>query len=287
MRTRATGAAIVSVLLISTFTLGAQRAPKRIISLIPALTEVLFAIGAGPDVVAVSSFDHYPPEVEKLQRVGALIDPDLERILSLRPDLVAVYGSQQDLQKQLERAQVAIFLYSHAGLTDVTRTLRSLGQRVGRGEAADKLATDIEARITAVSKRVAGTSKPRTLIVFGREAFALRGIYASGGFGFIHDMVEAAGGVNIFADIKREAVQASTELVLSRRPDVVLELRGTALTPDDRRREEAVWKTLPGVPAVRTGRVYILADERTVVPGSRVAEGVELIARTLHPEAFR
>ena len=74
-----------------------QQRPQRIISLIPAVTEILFAIGAGPQVVAVSSFDEYPPEVKNLQRVGALLDPDLERILSLRPDLVAVYGSQEDL----------------------------------------------------------------------------------------------------------------------------------------------------------------------------------------------
>src|SRR5688500_14437022 len=80
--------------------------PTRIISLIPAVTEMLFAIGAGPQVVAVSSFDRYPPEVEKLQRVGALIDPDVERILTLRPDLVAIYNSQTDLRAQLERAKV-------------------------------------------------------------------------------------------------------------------------------------------------------------------------------------
>src|SRR6476469_11238530 len=80
--------------------------PQRIISLVPALTEMLFAIGAGPQVVAVSSFDEYPPEVLKLPRVGALIDPDLERLPSLRPDLVIVYESQSDLRKQLDRASI-------------------------------------------------------------------------------------------------------------------------------------------------------------------------------------
>ena len=75
---------------------------------VPAVTEMLFAIGAGPQVVAVSSFDRYPPQVEKLQRVGALIDPDVERILSLRPDMVAIYASQGDLRAQLERAKIPI-----------------------------------------------------------------------------------------------------------------------------------------------------------------------------------
>src|SRR4051794_22989768 len=88
-----------------------QTRPRRIISLIPAVTEMLFAIGAGPQVIAVSSFDEYPPEVKNLQRVGALLDPDVERILSLRPDLVVLFGSQEDLSKQLARANVATFSY--------------------------------------------------------------------------------------------------------------------------------------------------------------------------------
>jgi iron complex transport system substrate-binding protein len=264
-----------------------DRPPARIVSLIPAVTEMLFAIGAGPRVVGVSSFDRYPPEVEKIQRVGALLDPDLERILSLHPDLVAVYGSQTELKTQLERARIPIYLYSHSGLADVTTTIRQLGTRVGRAAAANDVATSIEARIAGVRSRVAGRPRPATLIVFGRESGSLRGIYASGGIGFIHDMVEAAGGTNVFADIRKQAVQATSESILSRRPEVILELRAEAPSPDDLPREIAVWNGVPGVPAVRTHRVYILGDERTVIPGPRIAEGIELIARTLHPESFR
>jgi hypothetical protein len=160
---------------------------------------MLFAIGAGPQIVAVGSFDRFPPEVEKLPRVGALIDPDVERILSLRPDLVVIYASQTDLRTQLERAQIPIYIYSHAGLADITVTIRALGARVGRERPANDLAAGIETRIKAVSNRVAGLRRPRTLVVFERESMTLRGIYASGGIGFIHDMVEAAGGTNLFA----------------------------------------------------------------------------------------
>src|SRR3954454_20884870 len=115
-------------------------APQRIISLIPPVTETLFAVGAGPQVVAVSSFDNYPPEATRLQRVGALLDPDVERILSLRPDLVVVYASQVDLCAQLERAHIPTYVYSHAGLADVTSTIREVGARVGHGAVAAQLA---------------------------------------------------------------------------------------------------------------------------------------------------
>ena len=261
--------------------------PTRIISLIPAVTEMLFAIGAGSQLVAVSSFDTYPPEVARLPRVGALLDPDVERILSLRPDLVVVYASQTNLREQLERAKVPLYVYSHAALPDVLTTIRAVGVRVGHEQAARDLAGAIEGRIAAVRKAVAGRPRPRTLIVFDRETLALRGIYASGGFGFIHDMVTAAGGDNVFADVKQQAVQATTELILARRPDVILELRGESLDDETRRREIAVWQKLTSLPAVRTGRVYFLDQRIAVVPGPRVGDAIELIARTLHPGTWK
>ena len=261
--------------------------PSRIVSLIPAVTEMLFAMGAGPQVAAVSSFDQFPPEVSRLPRVGALVDPDLERILSLRPDLVIIYGSQTDLRTQLDRARVPVHVYAHAGLADVTTTIRTLGERVGRAEQAGRLATNIEAGLAAVRARVGSRPRPRVLAVMGREPGSLRGIYASGGVGFIHDMVEAAGGENVFADVNRQAVQATSELVLARRPDVIVELRATPLSAEAVARERAVWQSASAIPAVRNGRVHILVDERTVVPGPRVAEGTELLARTLHPDAWK
>ena len=286
IKPRAANVVLPAILAIGFAAAAAQpsRPPARIVSLIPAVTEMLFAIGAGPQVVAVSSFDRYPPEVARLQKVGALIDPDVERILSLRPDLVAIYGSQGDLRVQLERAQIPIYVYSHAALPDITATIRKLGARVGHPREAADLAQTIEQRIQRIRQRVAGRPRPRTLVVFDREPLALRGIYASGGFGFIHDMLEAAGGDNVFADVKQQAVQATTELILSRRPDVILELRGDPVAADVKRREIAAWQALASVPAVRNGRVYFIDQQLTVIPGPRVADAIELIARTLHPD---
>jgi iron complex transport system substrate-binding protein len=235
----------------------------------------------------VSSFDEYPPEVKSLERVGALLDPDVERILALHPDLVVVYGSQEDLQRQLQRAGIPMFVYRHAGLEHVTTTIRELGDRVGRAKESADVIRRIDERFADIRRRVRGQPRPRTLVVFGREAGALRGIYASGGFGFINDMLDAAGGENLFATIKRESVQATTETILSRKPEVIIELRGGTHDKAQIARETNVWRTLTALPAVRSNRIYFIVDPRTVVPGPRVAEGTELIARALHPEAFR
>lgn len=261
-----------------------ENAPRRIISLVPAVTEMLFALGAGDRVIGVGSFDKHPPEIEKLPRVGALLDPDLERILSLKPDLVVIYGSQADLRTQLDRAGIPMFVYSHAGLADVPVTIRTLGEQIGASARAAMLVREIDERLERVRRDVASKPRPRTLIVFGRESLALRGIYASGGVGFVHDMVTAAGGQNVFGDIKQEAVQATTELILARRPEVILELRAEPLDPATEAKERAVWNTLSSVPAVRSGRVHMIIDRRTVIPGPRVAEGIEVIARALHQQ---
>ena len=104
----------------------------------------------------------------------------------------------------------------------------------------------------------------------------------SGRKAHVDNMVTAAGGDNIFADLKQQAVQATTELIIARRPDVIIELRADPLAPDQLTREVGAWQQLSSVPAVRNGRVHIITDLRTVVPGPRVAEGVDVIARVLH-----
>jgi iron complex transport system substrate-binding protein len=265
----------------------AQAPPSRIVSLIPALTDMLVAMGAAPQLIAVSSYDD-DPKVKDLPRVGALLDPDLERILSLRPDLVLVYGSQQDLKTQLARASIAAYDYRHGGLTHVMATIRDLGKRVGRAAEAETVATNIERRIAAVNERTASAKKPRTLLVFGRERGTLRGIYVSGGSGFLNDMLEAAGGLNVFADVTTESVQASSELILARAPEVIIELRTTgAFSESALTREIESWNALSSVPAVRNGRVHLLVGKSLNVPGPLVADGVEQMARVLHPEAVK
>lgn len=265
-----------------------QLLPTRVISLVPSVTEMLFALGAGDRVVGVSSFDHYPSEVERRTKVGGLLDPDFERILALRPDLVIAYGTQTGLLERLARVNIPVFRYQHAGLADITQTIRQIGERIGRRDAASALAGNIERRIADIRRKTAGQTRPRTLIVFEREPGTLRGMYASGGFGFLHDMLEAAGGLDVFADVPRQSVQVTTEMALARGPEVIIEIHsGPEWTAERIRRERDVWRGLPSLPAVRTGRIYILADEYLSIPGPRVPDAIEAIAKLLHPDAMR
>ena len=261
---------------------------RRVISLVPNVTEMIYAIGAGDRVVAVSSYDTYPPEVKKLPNVGALLDPNLERILSLKPDLVVIYGSQEDLSKQLTKAGIGVFSYRHGGLAAITATTRELGARLGAVRDAETVARRIEGGLSDLRRRTAGGPKVRTLLVFGRERLSLRGIYVSGGVGFLHDLLDVAGGENVFADVRTESVQASTEQIIARHPDAIVETRAanSAFAAGERDAEARAWGALGSVPAVRNHRLHFLFDDRIVIPGPRIVEGAMLMARALHPELF-
>ena len=257
--------------------------PHRVVSLIPAVTEMIFAFGDGSRLVGVGSFDRYPPEVQQIQRVGGLLDPNVEKILSLRPDLVILYDTQQELKQRLARANIPFYAYEHRGLADITQTLRAVGARLGSADAANRTASKMESDLAAIRQSVSGRARPKTMLVFGREPGSLRGIVASGGVGFLHDMLLVAGGDDVFDGVKRQSVEVTTEMVLASRPDVIIELR----YGDPRRSGSAEqiahdWDAVSAVPAVRNHRVYVLVGDEFVVPGPRVVDATRRLAGLLH-----
>ena len=267
---------------------GAADDPQRIISLVPATTEMLFVMGAGRRIAGVSNYDRFPPDVAGLPKVGGLLDPDVERLLSLKPDLVIVYDTQTDLKRQLERARIPMFGYVHRDLADITVTMRALGARIGMKTAADAAAARIEQQLAATRARVANRPRPKTLLIFGREPGALRRVDASAGYGFLHDLLELAGGSDVLGDLNKQSIDMSTEMIISRAPEVILELHyGDSLKPERFDAERRVWNALPSVPAVRNNRVFLLGGDEFVVPGPRIVIAADRFARTLHPEAFK
>ena len=265
--------------------------PQRIVSLVPAVTEILVSIGAGSKLVGIGSFDQIPigpNQDSSVTRVGGLLDPNGERIFTLRPDLVILYDTQTDLRSQLEKASIPILTYTHEGLAEVSDMIRLLGIRTGHSTEAETIATELEASLVAIQRRVAGRPKPRTLLVFGREPLTLRNVYASGGIGFLQDMLEVAGGNNVFSEIDSENVsQVSSESILSAAPEIIIEIRyGENLPRNIVEDERAVWTQLSTLPAVRNNRIYFVTGNRFVVPGPRVAQATEELARMIHPDAF-
>jgi iron complex transport system substrate-binding protein len=281
--------AALALAAVSVAALAADRpgSPARIVSLVPSVTEMLFAIGAGERVVGVGSFDREPPAVRDLARVGGLLDPDLERIFALRPDLVVVYGTQDDLRAQLRSAGIGDFPYTSTDLAGVGRTMRELGARVGAEAGADRAASALERDLAAIAGRVAGRGRPRLLLVFGHEPGSLRNLLAAGGTGFQHDMIGVAGAENVLGGQARASVELTIETVLGLAPEAIVDLHyGGAAETTDPAAPCAVWDRLSSVPAVRDGRVHVLVGDEFVVPGPRIAGATAALARALHPAAF-
>jgi iron complex transport system substrate-binding protein len=261
---------------------------RRVVSLVPNVTEMLFAVGAGSQVVAISSYDDFPPETKALPRVGALLDPDTERIFSLRPDLVIVYGSQTELEGRFARVGIRVYSYRHAGVDNVLRTILDVARLTGHEAEGDRVVRDLRSQLDAIRMRVRTRPRPRTMLVIGRDAGALRGVYTSGGIGFLHELLDIAGGDDVFGDIKRESVQPSSETMIVRAPHVIIEVHsGDPPRADVLQRERASWNALASVPAVRDNRVHLLYGSYLMAAGPRLGHAAETLARVLHPEVFR
>jgi iron complex transport system substrate-binding protein len=262
--------------------------PERIVSLVPAVTEMIYAMGDGSRVAAVSSYDHFPADVARLPKVGGLLDPSVERILAIKPDLVIVYATQKELIERLDRAGIPYFNYQHQELRDILTTIRAVGARIGSAARADALASEMERTLAEIRAKTAGLPHPLTLLVFERDPASLRNVYASGGYGFLHDMLEIAGGRNVFAHVRQQAVQASTEMLIASRPEAIVELLyGDSLKNADVAKELRAWDALPSIPAVRAHRVSALTGDEFVIPGPRVVHATLMLARALHPEVFQ
>jgi len=262
--------------------------PERIVSLIPAVTEMIYAMGDGSRVAAVSSYDHFPADVDRLPRVGGLLDPSVERILAIKPDLVIVYATQKELIERLDRAGIPYFSYQHRALADIMTTIRAVGARIGSAARGEAVAAEMDRALAAIRARTADLPHPATLLVFERDPGSLRNVYASGGYGFLHDMLEIAGGRNVFGSMKQQAVQASTEMLLTSKAEVIVELRyGDSLKNTDIARELRAWDALSSIPAVRAHRVAALTGDEFVIPGPRVVEATLKLARVIHPDVAR
>ena len=265
----------------------ADARPSRIVSLVPAVTEMIFAMGEGTRVAAVSNYDHFPADVAQLPKVGGLLDPSVERILAIKPDLVIVYATQTELIARLDRAGIPYFNYQHRALADIMTTIRLVGSRIGSAARADEVASAMDRALAGIGARTKGLPHPATLLVFERDAASLRNVYASGGYGFLHDMLEIAGGRNVFAGVQQQAVQASTEMLIASRPEVIVELLyGDSLKNTNVATQLRAWDALASVPAVRSHRVVALTGDEFVVPGPRVVDATRKLARAVHPEAF-
>jgi iron complex transport system substrate-binding protein len=258
--------------------------PRRIVSLAPSNTERLFAVGAGHTVVGVTTVDTYPPEVATVRKIGGFVPQSIsvETIVSLQPDLVLAAGDiQRPTIAVLERLGLAVVAIEDPGnFDDVYAAITLVGRLTGHEPEASQVIAAMQARIARVRQAVATLPREARLSVF-YEVYD-EPLMTVGRSTIIGQMLEMAGGINIFADLPGRYPQVSTEEVVKRNPDCILGHTGhqLALTPAQIGQRPG-WKHLT---AVKRSCIRLLNGDTMARPGPRLAEALEFIARALYPD---
>ena len=262
--------------------------PRRIIAIAPNSAEVICALGACDAVVGASKFCVFPPELKNRPQIGGLYDPDLEKIISLRPDLLVTRGRNESLERLCEQSRIAIYHDETDTLAGIEKGIRELGQLLDRPNEAEQMVAEFRARLDTVRARVKGKVRPRVMLTVSRQPDRLANILTTGRGTFLDEMIAVAGGVNIFGDIDMIYPEVSPEAILAKQPEVIIELMPEVLVTDELAAQmRGQWRRLGTIPANANERLYFLTDDNSVIPSPRYAEFVEKVSRLLHPENER
>ena len=265
----------------------ADAATTRIVSLVPSMTEIFFALGARDQVVGVSDYCKYPPEAATLPHVGGLLNPSIEQVLLLRPSLVVLYRAQEDVVAKLAQLGVRARTVSCDTTTEVIRLIRDAGAWTGRETQAERVVHELSAGLDALSRATSRLRHPSVLLVISRDATDLAGIYAAGTNSYHGELLARAGGSNVIGTVPVPTVPISKEEIIRLDPEVILDMSVGELSATGRRSNahETVWGQLSTLRAVRTGRVHALADPHFLVPGLSAVEAARAMNRLLHPDS--
>lgn len=251
--------------------------PQRLIALAPSVTEILFALGLGDRVVAVGEYSRWPPEAAAKPRIGGLVDPNLEEIVALRPDLAVLLPSEKDVGEQLQRLGVEVLTVRNETLAEVEDSIATIARRTGVPEAGRELAAQWR---TELAPRPL-PQRPRVALVLGREPGRLAEILVAGPGTFLDELLGRLGAVNVFADAALRYPQVGLEEVIARAPEVIVELQPEAAATASELRAD--WQRLQRVQALRQARVEVLTGAHVLLPGPRLPRLLRELAAALAP----
>lgn len=261
-------------------------APLRIVSTAPSLTETLFALGAGERVVGVTTWCRFPKEALDKPKIGGFATPSVEAIVALEPDLAVFVAGLRETAASVEAFGVPVEVVDPQDLAGIEDSIQRLAERLGLPERGHALWGEIEKELADVTASVAGRPRRRVLMVVGRSPGSLSGIYAVGPGSFIGELLDLAGGVNVFADSPVPYAKASLEQILARDPEVIIELVGMSVSteafPEQARSIRRLWGEHTSLTAVREDAVRPVHDDALFHPGPRVGQQARRMAHILH-----
>lgn len=253
---------------------------NRVISLAPNLTEIVFAVGGGDRLVGRTSYCDFPAEAKSVAEVGDSLHPSLERIIALKPQVVLISTASQleVFTQQLQNQNIAVFVTDPHDLEGIFRSIEQVGEILGEKEQSKLLVQNLRKRTVAVAEAV--KQKPPVRVFYQLSAEPL---YTAGHDAFVTDLMRRAGAVSVTAEVPGAWPKYSAESALAARPEAIILPTGGSMGSGN----STVTEALRQSPAVLQGRVYKINDDHLVRPGPRAVDGLEEMARALHPDAFK
>jgi len=256
-----------------------EKTPSRIVSLAPSVTEILFAVGAGNKVVGVTAYCDYPPEVKEIPKVGDVTHPNIEKIISLSPDLVIAHRlNDLSVIEKLDALGIPVIALDEKNLEDVMKSVELIGKITGNEENATKIVSEMREKIEEINKSVK-TRGVRVMVVVWHDP-----VWIAGGETFIDDLIRICGGVNVFEEVRGYQIVGYEEII-KRDPEVIIVMRDKyaggeipyeAIMKDER---------LASISAVKNGRVYMIDADIISRPSPRLMLGLEELFRAIQGEA--
>jgi len=247
--------------------------PGRIISLSPNITETIFALGAQDLLIGVSDFCNYPPQTRQKTRVGGLLNPNLERIIALQPDLLLATPASKNLAIQLSQRGIRCVLLSNIRLQDIFTTIDSIGILCGISARADSLINAIKDSLFLYRQRASNVKAdaPKALFILHRDPGTTRNISVIGSQTFTNDLWHLLGGRNAFERAGLQYAQLNDESLFTINPDLIIEFKFNQQWDEEkRRRNKKEWRSLQQLKAVQRGQIYVIDGNYSLIPGPRV-----------------
>jgi len=248
----------------------------RVVSLAPNLTESIFAVGGGDRLVGVTTFCNYPEQAKEIAKIGDTMNPNMESIVALKPDIVFVSTASQieNFTKTLETNGIAVYVTNPTSLDAVVKNLLQLAEILGTNETAGQTASDLKRRIGAIREKVKDEKSVRVFVQFSNEP-----IFTMGKESFVNEVISLAGGESVTKDVESAFPKISKETASTYNPDVII-----LSESDDNKEPNDAFKNSP---AVKNKRIYKVNADLLSRPGPRLVDALEQIAKDLHPEKFK
>jgi iron complex transport system substrate-binding protein len=256
--------------------------PKRIVSLAPSITETLYFMDLGDRVVGVTQFSNYPEEAKTKPKVGSYININIEKIISLKPDLIIAIadGNKKESVDTLQRLGYSVYAVNPKGVPDIFKTIENIGKITGCAIKAGNLVAGLRKRTYHIENTTKDINRPKVFIQIG-----INPIITVGKETFHNDLIRMAGGYNISGHEKAKYPQYSIEEVLLNAPDIIIISSMHRGGGFERRKEE--WLRWKNIPAVSNGRICVIDSDLIDHPSPRIVDGLEELARLIHPEVFK